>query len=69
MFDRNASAPDIDEGEQEQPDDVNEVPIPGSRFKAEMVCRREVPEIRAHKADTKEDRADDDMRAVKAGTP
>jgi hypothetical protein len=35
--------PDVDGGEQEQPDHVDEVPVPGGEFKAEVLLRRKVP--------------------------
>ena len=37
-----AGTPDIDAGKQEEPDDVDEVPIPGGEFKSEMLRRLEV---------------------------
>ena len=39
---RRPSRPDIDADEQEQPDDVDEMPVPGGRLEAEMLLRREV---------------------------
>ena len=39
---RYACAPDIYAGEQKQPYDVDEVPVPGGEFEAEMLGRREV---------------------------
>src|SRR5205807_5050710 len=62
-----ASAPNIDANEQEQPHHVDEVPVPGGKFEAEMLLRREVPEIGAQQADHQEDRADDHMRAMESG--
>ncbi len=44
-------APDIDGEEEEQPDDVNEMPVPGSGFEAEMLLRGEVAGKRAEQAD------------------
>jgi hypothetical protein len=49
--DRAAIAPDIDRDEQEQPDHVHEVPVPGGEFEAEMLFRREVTGIDAEQAD------------------
>src|SRR6266852_8855852 len=43
-----AVAPDIDADEQEQPDHVDEMPVPGGEFEAEMLRRRKVPGIGAH---------------------
>src|SRR6185437_1999009 len=64
---RDARPPHIDEGEEEQPHDVDEVPVPGGGFEAEVMVGREVAAHGANKADDQEDRADDDMRAVEAG--
>ena len=36
---RAPAAPDVDRHEQEQPDDVDEVPVPGGRLEAEMLLR------------------------------
>ncbi len=33
-----AITPNIDAGKQEEPYNVNEVPVPSSKFKAEMLC-------------------------------
>src|SRR3954463_14536882 len=62
-----ARTPDIDAGEQEQPDHVDEVPIPGSEFEAEMLRRRELALVGTDQADGEEDGADEDMRAMEAG--
>src|SRR5688500_6436639 len=64
---RVAHAPPVDADEQEQPDDVDEMPIPGGRFQAEMMVRLEVALRRAPQAHRQEDRADDHMEAVEAG--
>ena len=37
------ATPDIDGEEEEEPDDVHEMPVPGGGFEAEMLVRREVP--------------------------
>src|SRR5215203_6782390 len=60
-------APHIDAGEQEQPDHVDKVPIPGGELKAEMLRRCEVAEIDPDQTDDEECRTDDDMEAVEAG--
>ena len=44
-----ARAPDVDAGEQEQPDDVDEVPVPGRRLEAEVRPRREGTADRANR--------------------
>ena len=36
-------APHIDAGEEEQPDDVDEMPVPGGRLEAEMLARGKWP--------------------------
>src|SRR5579864_893831 len=64
---RQAGAPHIYAGEQEQPHHVDEMPIPGGEFEAEMLGRAEMAGHRAGKTHDQEDRADNHMRAVKAG--
>src|SRR6185312_8568165 len=61
-----AAAPPVDADEQEQPDDVDEMPIPGRRLEAEMVVRPEMPGARAEEIHSEEAGADDDMEAVEA---
>src|SRR5205809_5450186 len=63
---RAPAAPDVDRREQEQPDDVDEMPIPGGRLEPEMLPRREIALVRPDQADGEEDRPDDDVEAVKA---
>ena len=53
-----AVAPDIDADEQEQPHHVDEMPVPGGEFEAEMLGRREMSGIGADQADDQEDGAD-----------
>src|SRR6266542_4357410 len=62
-----ARAPHIDAGEQEQPDYVDEMPVPGGELEAEVLGRLEVAGQRADQAHGQEDRADDDVESVKAG--
>src|SRR5215204_2145464 len=62
-----AGAPDIDAGEQEQPHHIDEVPVPGGEFEAEMLRRREMAEIGTDQADDQERGADDDMEAMEPG--
>src|ERR1700716_4661922 len=62
-----AVTPDIDADEQEQPDHVDEMPVPGGEFEAEMLGRAEMPGIGADQADDQEDGADQHMEAVEAG--
>src|SRR5262249_14692003 len=54
-----ARAPHIDACEQEQPDDVDEMPIPGGEFEAEMLRGSEMAEIGANQAHDQEGGADD----------
>src|SRR3546814_15521156 len=60
------AAPDIDDDEEEQPHDVDEVPVPGGGFETEMLLRGEMTLIGAHEADDQEDRADHNVKAVEA---
>src|SRR6516162_957857 len=60
-------SPPIDADEQEKPDDVDEMPIPGGRLEPEMMVRLEITAPRAKKANRQECRADYHMEAVKAG--
>src|SRR5262245_4825888 len=62
-----AAAPPVDPDEQEQPDHVDEVPVPGGRLEADMLVRPERRVICAHHADREEDGADLHMQAVEAG--
>src|SRR5271166_5732724 len=62
-----AGAPDVDADEQEQPDHVDEVPVPGGEFEAEVLGRGVVAAIGADQADNKEDGADQHVEAVETG--
>src|SRR5438270_12891794 len=62
-----AHAPPIDADEQEEPDDVDEMPIPGGGLQAEMMVRLEVALRRAPQAHREETGDDDDVKTVKAG--
>src|ERR1700682_3146038 len=62
-----AVAPDIDADEQEQPHHVDEMPVPGGEFEAEMLGRAEMPGIGAEQANQQEDGADQHMETVEAG--
>src|ERR1700712_87911 len=62
-----ARTPDVDAGEQEEPDHVDEMPVPGGELEAEMLGRRELAFERADEAYDQEDRADEHMRAMEAG--
>src|SRR6185437_8254049 len=62
-----AGAPDIDADEQEQPDHVDEVPVPGGKLEAEMLSRAELSGIGPRQAHDQEDGSDQHMEAVEAG--
>src|SRR5579863_2314558 len=62
-----AGAPPVDAGEQEQPDHIDEVPVPGSRLEPEMPFRRELPGSRSEPAHDQEDGPDHHVEAMKAG--
>src|SRR6185437_524255 len=64
---RAAAAPPIDADEQEQPDYVDEMPVPGGGLEAEMMVRGEVARNGAEQAHGEEAGADDDVEAVEAG--
>src|SRR5438270_12691814 len=64
---RAPAAPDVERREQEQPHDVDEMPVPRSGLEAEVLPRREVAAVGADQADAKEDGADDDVETVEAG--
>ena len=57
----------IDEGEQEQPDHVNEVPVPGSKLEPEMLFGGHIIRVHTDQADGQEDRSDDNVCPVEAG--
>src|SRR5947208_8743626 len=63
----NAGPPHIDAGEQEQPDHVDEMPVPGGELGAEMLLRAELSKDGAQQAYAEKNRADDHVGAVKAG--
>ena len=58
---------DVDKGEEEQPHDVNEVPVPGRELEAEMLLGRHAARHQTNEADRKEDRSDDDVRTMETG--
>uniref|UniRef100_A0A0N5A106 LigA n=1 Tax=Parastrongyloides trichosuri TaxID=131310 RepID=A0A0N5A106_PARTI len=57
---------DVHEDEQEQPHHVDEVPVPGGGFEAEVLLRRHLTDLQAQQADSQEDGADRDVEAVEA---
>src|SRR5262249_56407691 len=60
------AAPHIDAGKQKQPHDVDEVPVPGSELKSQMLRRFELSGDGTEQADDEKDRADDHMGAVES---
>src|SRR5277367_1750097 len=59
--------PDVDAAEQEYPDDVDEMPIPGRELEADVMARRKLADPGPRQTDEQEDDADDDVGAVKSG--
>src|SRR5688572_9594947 len=67
-MDRDApAAPHIDGSKEEQPDHVDEVPVPGGEFEAEVMLDRQVADISADETDGEEDGAHEDMETMEAG--
>src|SRR5215217_6671450 len=64
---RAPAAPDIDCGEQEQPYDIDEMPVPGGRLEAEMMLWRKIAFVGPRQADVQENRANDDVGAMEPG--
>src|SRR5215471_14771718 len=60
-------APDVDADEQEQPDHVDEMPVPGGEFEAEMLGWGKMAAIGTDQADDQEDRPDQHVEAVETG--
>src|SRR6185312_16806074 len=60
-------SPEVNAAEQEQPHDVDEMPVPGGELEPDVVARSELAEPGAQQAGRQENHADDDVRAVKAG--
>ena len=52
---RVSAAPDVDRSEEEQPDHIDEVPVPGRRLEADMLVRGEMALERAQQADEQKD--------------
>ena len=67
MCDGAACSPPIDADEQEQPDDINEMPIPGCCLETKMMILFEVIFIRPIKTDDQEYCSDNDMETMEAG--
>lgn len=60
-------SPKIDRHEEEEPDNVNEVPIPCGKFETEMLLWSEMALRRAKQAHGEEDRTNQHMEAMEAG--
>ena len=45
------NTPPVDTAEEEEPDDINEMPVPGRRLKTKMLVRREVALVDTRQAD------------------
>src|SRR4029078_1670482 len=61
-----ACAPHIDAGEQEQPDHVDEMPVPSGGLEAEMMLHGERATDSTDQTHREEDGADDNVKAVEA---
>ena len=61
-----SAAPDVDCEEQEQPYNVNEVPVPSSGFETDVLLLREVTTLQTEQADQQEDRSDQYVETVEA---
>ncbi len=59
-----SASPPVDAAEQEQPDHIDEMPVPGRGLEAEMMGRREMAGPRPEEADDQEGRSDDHMETV-----
>src|ERR1043166_5657461 len=62
-----AVTPDVDADEQEQPNHVDEMPVPGGEFETEMLGRREMAGQRTEQTDGQEDGADQHMETMETG--
>lgn len=60
-------SPPVYGDEQEQPDHVNEVPVPGGGFKSEMAFGRELALFRTYPANKQEHRAYEYVETMEAG--
>lgn len=61
------ATPPVDPAEQEQPYDVDEMPIPGGSLEADMLFRFEMGSIDSVETNSEERGADKNMEAVEAG--
>src|SRR3954454_23908521 len=61
-----ARAPHVNTGEEEEPDHIDEMPVPSRELEAEMLSRGKMAEIDADQADDQERGADDDVGTVES---
>ena len=64
---RAPAAPYINNKEQEQPDDIDKMPIPSRCLKAKMLLWREMPFVSAGQTNDQEDRAYKHVETVETG--
>ena len=57
----------VDEGKQEQPDHINEVPIPSRKLEPEVLLGCQITRVHTQQTDRQEDRSDYDVRTMEAG--
>ncbi len=67
MVDAVSIAPPVNSDEEEEPNHVNEMPVPGGGLEAEMFFRCEVAFGCAHPADEQEDCSNENVEAVETG--
>src|SRR5215471_5473954 len=63
---RSTGAPHIYAGKEEQPHDVDEMPVPSGKFKPQMLLGRELTGEGANEANSQKNRPNDDMSAVES---
>src|SRR5215475_13580688 len=63
---RSTGAPHIYAGKEEQPHDVDEMPVPSGKFKPQMLLGRELTGEGANEANNQKNRPNDDMSAVES---
>lgn len=62
------ATPPVNGDEEEQPDHINEVPVPSGSFEAEMAVFREMAKLRTAVAYIEKDRSDKDVETVETGS-
>src|SRR3546814_5761735 len=63
---RAPATPHINDQEQEQPDNVDKVPVPGRSFKTEVLTRRKVSQMREDQIADQENGDDQYVEAVRS---